>query len=112
MLATTDYSTDGKFTISNQRDEQSQNQAFKAIDGKLTLNNTGKTTFSIHLTPKPEQPLATQTMSRSEMIANLFAKSDCNTCHNQDVKTVGYRTKPSLNVTKTMSKTAIRLLPR
>lgn len=89
MLATTDYSTDGKFTISNQRDEQSQNQVSKAIDGKLTLNNTGKTSFSIHLTPKPEHPLASQTMSRSEMIANLFAKSDCNTCHNQDVKTVG-----------------------
>lgn len=89
MLAVTDYSTDGKFAVSNQRDEQNPNQSFKAIEGKLVLNNNGKTTFSIHLTPKPEQLLSEQKMSKSEMVAGLFAKSDCNTCHNQDVKTVG-----------------------
>lgn len=88
LTTATDFKTDGKFAVTNQRDENSGNQSFKAIDGKLVLGN-GKTTFSVNLTKKPERAQTAQTASKSEMIAGLFAKSDCNTCHNQDVKTVG-----------------------
>ncbi|CAG5067416.1 hypothetical protein DYBT9623_00137 [Dyadobacter sp. CECT 9623] len=89
LTAATDYKTDGKFSVTNQRDENVDNQSFKAIDGKLVLNSTGKTTFSVNLTKKPAKAEATQKESKADMVAGLFAKSDCNTCHNQDVKTVG-----------------------
>ncbi|TLV03964.1 PA14 domain-containing protein [Dyadobacter luticola] len=88
MLAESDLKTDGKFSVTSQKAETIGNQTFKAIDGKLVLNN-GKTNFSVNLTKKPEQAQAAAQESRADMIAGLFAKSDCNTCHNQDVKTVG-----------------------
>jgi cytochrome c len=86
--ASTDYKTDGRFSVTEQRDEKIENVSFKSIDGQLILKN-GKTTFSVNLTKKPEQERTEQKVSQTEMIAGLFAKSDCNTCHNQDVKTVG-----------------------
>ncbi|TDE15250.1 PA14 domain-containing protein [Dyadobacter psychrotolerans] len=89
LSAPTDYKTDGKFSITDQHDETIENQPFKAVTGKLVLNSNGKTTLSVYLTKKPEQIQSEQKMSRSDMIAGLFAKSDCNTCHNQEVKTVG-----------------------
>ena len=89
MSAFSDYKTDGKFSVSGQREENTAEQSFKSVDGKLILNSKGKTTFSINLIKRPEQISAEKQASKSEMIAGLFAKSDCNTCHNQDVKTVG-----------------------
>lgn len=89
LATATDYKTDGKFSVANERDETAGNKAFKAIDGKLVLNNNGKTTFSVNLTEKPAQPQSAQQESKADMVAGLFAKSDCNTCHNQEVKTVG-----------------------
>ncbi|MCF2517584.1 PA14 domain-containing protein [Dyadobacter sp. CY351] len=89
LTAATDYKTDGRFSVINEREETAGNQAFKAIDGKLVLNNNGKTTLSVNLTKKPAQPQTAQQESKAEMVAGLFAKSDCNTCHNQEVKTVG-----------------------
>jgi cytochrome c len=88
LSASTDYKTDGKFSVTEQRDEKIGNLSFKAIDGQLILKN-GKTTFSANLTKKPEQARTEQKVSQTEMIEGLFAKSDCNTCHNRDVKTVG-----------------------
>ena len=88
LSASTDYKTDGKFSVTEQRDDTIENLSFKAIDGQLALKN-GKTTFSVNLTKKPEQVQTEQKVSQTEIIAGLFAKSDCNTCHNQDVKTVG-----------------------
>ncbi|MCE6988060.1 PA14 domain-containing protein [Dyadobacter sp. CY323] len=88
LSAATDYKTNGKF-VGLKRDEAVGNQSFIAMNGKLILNNNGKTTFSVNLTKKPEQAFTEQKESKSEMIAGLFAKSDCNTCHNQEVKTVG-----------------------
>ncbi|MCF2489302.1 PA14 domain-containing protein [Dyadobacter sp. CY347] len=89
LTAATDYKTDGKFSVANERDETAGNKAFKAIDGKLVLNNNGKTTLTVNLTEKPAQPQFAQQESKADMVAGLFAKSDCNTCHNQEVKTVG-----------------------
>ncbi|SKB77159.1 PA14 domain-containing protein [Dyadobacter psychrophilus] len=89
LTAATDYKTDGKFSVTNERDETAGNKAFKAVDGKLVLNNNGKTTLSVNLTEKPAQPQSAQQESKADMVAGLFAKSDCNTCHNQEVKTVG-----------------------
>lgn len=89
LIASTDYKTDGKFSVTNEREETASNKAFKAIDGKLILNNNGKTNFSVNLTKKPAQPQTALQESKADMVAGLFAKSDCNTCHNQEVKTVG-----------------------
>jgi cytochrome c len=88
LSASTDYKTDGKFSVTAQRDDKVGNQSFKAIDGQLSLK-TGKTTFSVGLTKKPDQARSEHKVSQSEMLAGLFAQSDCNTCHNQEVKTVG-----------------------
>lgn len=90
LSAATDYQTDGKFLVKDQKESKVENQSYTAVDGALVLNNKGKTTFSVNFSKKPE-PVKTpeQKLGRSEMVAGLFAKSDCNTCHNQDVKTVG-----------------------
>src|SRR5215217_2820998 len=79
LTAATDYKTDGKFSVTTERDETAGNKSFKAVDGKLVLNNNGKTTLSVNLTEKPAQPQSAQQESKAEMVAGLFAKSDCNT---------------------------------
>ena len=89
LSAPADYKTDGKFSVTDQHEETIENKPFKAITGKLVLNANGKTNLSVDFTKKPEQIRTEQKLSRTDMIAGLFAKSDCNTCHNQEVKTVG-----------------------
>ena len=90
LLAENDFKTDGKFTVSKSETETIENKPFRVIAGNLTLNNNGKTTFALNLTPKPVQAKANEEkLKKEEVVAALFAKSDCNTCHNQEVKTVG-----------------------
>ncbi|MCF2499097.1 PA14 domain-containing protein [Dyadobacter chenhuakuii] len=88
LSSDTDYKADGKF-LGVIGQETVAGKSFFYINGKLILNNNGKTTLSVSLTKKPAQPQTAQQESKAEMVAGLFAKSDCNTCHNQEVKTVG-----------------------
>lgn len=90
ILADTDYKTNGKFAVTSQSTETVESKSFLVRAGTLTLNNNGKTTLALNLTPKPEPVKNTvDKLKQEEIIAGLFAKSDCNTCHNRDVKSVG-----------------------
>ncbi|PQA56847.1 PA14 domain-containing protein [Siphonobacter curvatus] len=89
LAAASDYQTDGTFTVSETGTEQSGDKSFQTVAGKLQLNANGKTTFKVSFTAKPAVKQASEQKNQEQMVADLFAKSDCNTCHNRDVKTVG-----------------------
>ncbi|HEY0054699.1 MAG TPA: PA14 domain-containing protein [Pedobacter sp.] len=76
LVAQSDYKTDGEFEIQN---------------GKLTLNNGKRTTYLVNLTALPAPLVETkpEVKSNEEDVKAILAKSDCNACHNRDVKTVG-----------------------
>ncbi|MBO0952853.1 PA14 domain-containing protein [Fibrella forsythiae] len=87
--AVSDYQTDGKFAVLQEGTEQIEDKAFKTSSGDLQLKANGKTTFKVSFTAKPAVKRATEYKNREQLVTDLFAKSDCNTCHNRDVKTVG-----------------------
>jgi cytochrome c len=90
LTAATDFKTDGKFTPTKQATETFGDRSFQTIAGNLVLNNNGRTTFTVALTPKPSPPKPpAEPVKSEEAVFALMAKSDCNTCHNKEVKTIG-----------------------
>jgi len=89
LLSENDFKTDGQFLAGEKKTTNLENQQFIQLPGMLELNNNAKTLFSINLTPKPEVKKVEEKVNKEELVAAIFAQSDCNTCHNRDVKTVG-----------------------
>ncbi len=90
LLSETDYKTDGNFSVSNKSSETLGDRTYHALEGILSLNSNGETNLSVHLAPKPATAgIADAALSGEEAVFALMAKSDCNTCHNKDVRTVG-----------------------
>lgn len=90
LPAETDYETNGTFVVSKKKAATLENKVFNAIKGQLSLNNNEKTNFSVKLEPKPVVVQASSGLKAGEEgVFALMAKSDCNTCHNKEVKTVG-----------------------
>jgi cytochrome c len=90
LQSKSDYQTTGQFTASHQGDETLEGKKYLKVDGLLLLKSNEPTTFTAYFTAKPATAIAAQEAKEGEdRIQALFAKSDCNTCHNKDVKTVG-----------------------
>lgn len=88
LASESDYKTDGKFELS-EKQEPGKN-ALLSLPGTLLLNSNGRTNLSLNLTPQPVvAEKAEEKVSAEEAAFALMAKSDCNTCHNRDLKTVG-----------------------
>jgi len=111
ILADTDASTDSKFSISKSGAQDVSGTAYRTADGTLQLKSNGTTNFSVNISPKPYTDVvktapAKVVNEKEERMLALMTKSDCNTCHNRDVKTVGpsfraiaqrYANTPQLN---------------
>ncbi|HYG37411.1 MAG TPA: PA14 domain-containing protein [Cytophagales bacterium] len=82
------FTTDGKFNVSRSSDQSLENKTFYSAEGTLVLNNNDETNFSVTLIPMPVKVTA-EKLAGEAAVMELMAKSDCNTCHNKDVKTVG-----------------------
>ncbi len=90
LLSEEDYRTDGTFTAQSKGIDDLEGRKYLNLAGTLVLKPNGKTEFSTEFTPQPAKALAAKEQLRGEeAVQALFAKSDCNTCHNKDVRTVG-----------------------
>ncbi|HEX8531472.1 MAG TPA: c-type cytochrome, partial [Cytophagales bacterium] len=90
LLSEEDYRTDGTFTAQHKGIDDLEGKKYLNLAGTLTLKSNGKTEFAAEFTPQPAKALAAKEQLRGEeAVQALFAKSDCNTCHNKDVRTVG-----------------------
>lgn len=57
--------------------------------GLLLLNSNGQTAFTLRLPAQPAAVAADSPLAGEDAVLAIMAKSDCNTCHNRDVRTVG-----------------------
>ncbi|HMI05665.1 MAG TPA: c-type cytochrome, partial [Pedobacter sp.] len=94
IISDADVSADSKFSISKSDAQEVSGTAYKVTEGILLIKNNGTTNFSVKITPKPYAATPKTAPSKvvnekEEKILALLTKSDCNTCHNRDVKTVG-----------------------
>ncbi len=90
LLNENDYQTDGRFTVSEKSAEEVATQKYYAISGQLQLNPNARTSMLVKLSPKPAPPVVEYpVLSNEEAVSALMAKSDCNTCHNKELRTVG-----------------------
>ncbi|MEI9946275.1 MAG: PA14 domain-containing protein [Chitinophagaceae bacterium] len=89
-----DIATDNKFVICKSAAQDISGKTYKTIDGILSLKNNAVTNFSVSITPKPFTDVVKTAApkvvnEREERVFALMTKSDCNTCHNRDLKTIG-----------------------
>ena len=83
------YQTDGSFKVTGQASETVNDLTFHQVTGELVLNN-GQTVFTTTFLPRPTPVISgAEKLKGEEAVFAIMAKSDCNTCHNKDVKTVG-----------------------
>ena len=85
--------TDGKWTVDNKNERSHKKISGLDLDGTLVLNTNDKTTFTAYFT---KIPLLENTYKKDEeeveelpLGQRLIARSDCKTCHNTNVATVG-----------------------
>lgn len=86
-----DYETNGKLTVVSEKKNQYANGTTQSYEVALTLNEKERTHLRIYYHPgfeMPEQETAEQ-LSGLALGANLIEGSDCKTCHNEGVKTIG-----------------------
>lgn len=87
-------STDGKWSIKNKSEQVSNERKTLNIDGLLQLNSNGKTQFNSKFTIDPvitnnnviEEEESEEDKSEG---MTLIAQSDCKTCHNKNLQTIG-----------------------
>ncbi|HYC87455.1 MAG TPA: PA14 domain-containing protein, partial [Chryseosolibacter sp.] len=88
-----DYRTNGELKILNRREKKLANGSVYEVDVELILSRDQETTLEVYYHPgfdteepekAPEQPADALAQGRS-----LIDGSDCKTCHNETVKTVG-----------------------
>lgn len=90
--------TDGNLDITNKSEVAFENVNSLQLDGVLTLNNNGETNFDVSFMMKPTIPNENAGVEEEEEekgngilheVLALIAKSDCKTCHNKNLKTIG-----------------------
>ncbi|MBC7884612.1 MAG: glycosyl hydrolase, partial [Saprospiraceae bacterium] len=100
IVVENNISTDGKVSYSNKEDIKYDNLNVINVDGVLTLNNNGLTKFNTTFIPTPTiiNKNIAGGVSEEEKEENsgalpeglkLIAKSDCRTCHNKTLQTIG-----------------------
>lgn len=93
-----DYSTSGNFEVKEQKENVYFNGKTISIDGTLLLNSNDETNLTIYYHPgfdeTMDQDPKGDAVDKGEEIAysegkTLIFNSDCKTCHNEDVQTIG-----------------------
>ncbi|MEN7550795.1 PA14 domain-containing protein [Rapidithrix thailandica] len=84
-----DYSTDGQLAFNESNKVEVEGIPFLEMSGLLKLNKNGETTYTARFTKRPIKAQLPETANAKKEVETLFAQSDCNTCHNEKVKTVG-----------------------
>ncbi|MEM7369734.1 MAG: PA14 domain-containing protein [Bacteroidota bacterium] len=92
----TDYQTDGEFTTEHSQTDDYPSGSLSTIRGVLTLGagETYLSTFYHHNFDKIAEEVAAANREESgdqprSLGASLIEQSDCRSCHNEEVKTVG-----------------------
>jgi len=93
IVAADKIASNGEFKIINTSPRTAKNLTAVDVDGILTLNNNSTTSLTCSFV---KAPLIADTNKKGEeeveekpLGARLIARSDCKTCHNTYVKTVG-----------------------
>ena len=84
-----DVKTTGKFTPEKRETEKIGNREFHKADGLLVLNPNDETRFTVTFAKRPAGAGDPVKLAGEDRIDALMAKSDCNTCHNKEKKTIG-----------------------
>lgn len=87
-----DYSTDGKFTVVNQTNNTYEKGSTVTLEGYLDLLPNKVTELIVYYHPGFEPEKKKTDEMPADMLTqggNLINGSDCKTCHNEKVKTVG-----------------------
>jgi cytochrome c len=89
-------SASSDFKVLTSSEQKSKGITTLDLDGELSLNANGTTTFSVMFSKKPTIANANKVGGQEEeeeeskpLGARLIARSDCKTCHNTYVQTVG-----------------------
>lgn len=93
IVSTRSIETDGTFQTDNERSRQAGGMQVLAINGSLLLNSNAQTRFVVWFTQKPTiRDLKRKSEGDDEALPlgqRLIARSDCKTCHNVNVQTIG-----------------------
>lgn len=83
-----DVETNGKLDVNTSLEKINEREFYKA-DGKLWLNSNDETVLTVTFTERPAAAVNPEKVAGEERIFEIMAKSDCNTCHNKEKKTIG-----------------------
>ncbi|CAN5468423.1 hypothetical protein BH23BAC1_BH23BAC1_23240 [soil metagenome] len=90
IISENDVQTNGLLNIQNKAEEVIGGRKYLVLQGILKFKPEEKTELNVKFTPKPAEELVKQAeLEGEEAVFALMARSDCNTCHNKEVKTVG-----------------------
>jgi len=98
IIVKNNIDTDGQLTVNEEKEFKSGRISAIALDGTIALNSNATTKFNTTFLPNPLliNPLNMGTeeedITEGEIVhpgARLINKSDCKTCHNKKVKTIG-----------------------
>lgn len=86
--------TDGNWTVKNEERFNRGNMSALELEGELALNSNAATTFTTFFVKKPlyENPnkvAGSEEEDERPLGYRLIARSDCKSCHNTYVKTIG-----------------------
>ena len=85
--------TDGSLTINQEKDRSAKGLVAKDIDALLTLNSNATTSLAATFVAKPllenENKLVETEEEEQALGLRLINRSDCKTCHNPHIKTIG-----------------------
>ena len=90
----TSVETDGEWNISAEKSVDAMQLSGLELDGKLKLNSNGNTTFTAYFTKKPlyenkNKVAGAEDEEERPLGYRQIARSDCKSCHNTFVKTIG-----------------------
>lgn len=88
ILSEEDILSDGEMRVNSSAPENIDGKSYQRIDAALLLKN-GENAITILLTPKPQTAETQELVAGEKAVEAIMARSDCNTCHNRDARTVG-----------------------
>lgn len=86
-----DYKTNGEFQVISTSTQEYEGGSVMSVTGNLVLNSEGPTNLKIYYHKGFDPVMASNESATDEVAigAQLIERSDCKSCHNEAVKTVG-----------------------
>ncbi len=90
IMSEADLLTSGKLAITEKHESVIPGTHLLELQGRLTLNPSGETDLTVYFHPEPTIPTSAEASEEAGPKGfQLIDRSDCKTCHNEQVKTVG-----------------------